>query len=1417
MSEIPSLKEYEWKRTYKSIHGNLVKEFLIPALERSILYKRVAGYFSSSVLVAAAGGIARLLKNDGEMRLIVGADLSPQDVEALNKDPDKIMDIIQNKIPDNLNELDELERFITERRFDALSWMLYKRKLKIKIALVLDENNKIAENQDLAPIFHEKWGIFYDESGDFLGFNGSVNESMKGWLENRENFDVYFSWDFSIAYLENKIDDFESYWGDVEPGIKVYDVSDAVEQKLIRFRKKNPPYKDPVETPKSHLKSFKTQSDDRNKIIGVYNDLNFMEPEEFRFKQIAGYLNSVLGLQHNWNMLLNTISFTPMNHQEIISYEIYKNYPRGYILCDEVGLGKTIEAGLAVKWLILAGKVKRVLIIVPKNIVKQWQEELREKFNLEFYIYDGRNFISYWNEKYKFRTYNAYNAVDLVLVSSGLVQLERRKQELLNSYEWDLVIFDEAHHLRRKPPKRVGGEGATTRLLKLAQELKKKTKCFLLMTATPIQMRIQEVFDLLKLLGLGGKWGLKENFDKFYTIVGHKVEKRTMKDWQFLVEMAKDYLKWGRINKVSYEDELFEHGGKFQSDFKRIFLKNDDFTSYIQENLDNANYLKEFSNELEILSPLRWYMFRNTRNQLREYGINVPVRVPNDVPISMKGRERQLYREIETYLRDIYKKSKPEQKSIIGFTLAIYRRRLTSSFSAIKETLKRRLEILKYERDGETEHITSFFDEEDIDDDIIEEFNVESSDLETELEPSGSDSEEDSYYEFDDDKDKKKKRVIILAKDSLDEEIDYLEKFIEDIEDFLERNQESKFEIFKSQLEKANLKDAKKMLVFTQYTDTLKFLRKKLRDNPNYQNMGCYSGSGGELLVQINGTSEFKWEKKTKEEIKNWFFEEGEFKIMICTDAASEGLNFQVCNWMINYDLPWNPMKVEQRIGRIDRVQQKAEKLFIFNLIYTESIEGRIYKKLWERIRLFQNTIGPLRPILNVYQKAERFAIEEGDDALTEEEINRMLGNIKEESTRALQRHEFFIQLLKRRIIPSLRTEQDMSAIIDHNEILSWFYNYFNDKNLIIKNADFSLKFLEKRGDSLDLLLIENNSRDLFLPYNSKLIKSKTKKEQRNYSKTPYKFSITTDPLHFTSFPSNYYFTEHCLLYSNLVRKFLPFRERLLPAILKSGEINKINNIQVITRIIISKYPLLNNELYLVINIDINSWEIKEMSQIKSFKEVDLFLTEIKSNLDNKGIFLKRLEEINLSPNRIKEIIRKALRDEKLSIELNLEDRIKSFNWEEYEKSFKSLKKSAKSEIKSEITIWLIMEYLSNLRDDDWNNFTEKIYLEECYEKLLIIEDYEKIEKIIEEFNFDFESMQISKDNETFVNLVNQYQNKKRRKLIKANQGILRTRIISLIDKYYEEIKLYKSRKMEFIRLAKINHPQVLVCGIIFN
>ncbi|MHA1250196.1 MAG: SNF2-related protein [Candidatus Helarchaeota archaeon] len=1415
MSEKKSLRDYPWKKTYKSIHGNLVRDFFIPALERSILYRRVAGYFSSSVLVAAAAGIARLLINEGKMQLIVGAQLNPEDVKAINRDLSKIPEIISNKIPEDFNDLNELEKFIYERRFDALSWMIYNKKLEIKVALVLDENNNIAENQDLDPYFHDKWGIFYDQEGNYIGFIGSVNESRQGWLKNHERIKVFRSWDNSIEYLEDDIDDFMYYWNGFEPGLKVYDITEAINRKLIRYRSQKPPSKDPIEIKNVFLKEEEDSVVKQNKILGIYDGLNFMNPEEFKFKQIASFIDAIPGLQHNWNSLLNTIAFKPMYHQEIIAYEIYKNYPRGYILCDEVGLGKTIEAGLAIKWLILAGRIKRVLIIVPKNIVKQWQEELREKFNLEFYIYDGKNLINYWDEKFISKTLNPYNAVDLVLVSSGLVQLEKRKIELINAIDWDLIIFDEAHHLRRKPPKRIGGEGAPTRLLSLAQDLKKKTKSFLLLTATPIQMRIQELFDLLKLLGLGGKWGQKENFDKFYKIISQKVENRNKKDWEFLVEMAKDFLKWGRINKDFYENELFQFGGKFQSDFKNIFVKDYDFLPYLEEKIDDKEYLKEFSYELEALSPLRWFMFRNTRNQLKEYGIHVPIRKPKDESIDMNPEERKLYKEIETYLREIYKKSTPEQRSIIGFTLAIYRRRLTSSFYAIKKTLEKRLNFLKYERDGKKEKMEKLFDDEDIDDDLIEEYDINISDIEFDIEKSNIDILEE-YKPLDLKNSKKRKeKIIFLAKDSLDEEIEYLEQFIYKINDFLKRNQESKFERFKSLLEEANLKDAKRILVFTQYTDTLKFLRKKLKNNPNYQNIACYSGKGGELLIKNNYTEDFEWQPKSKEDIKNWFFEEGDFKILICTDAASEGLNFQVCNYMINYDLPWNPMKVEQRIGRIDRVQQMAEELYIYNLIYNETIEGRIYKKLWERIRLFQNTIGPLRPILNVYQKAEKFAIEEGDDALTEEEIEKLLGNIKEETERAQIRHDFFIKLLRRRISPEIEIEKEKPLIINLSEYFKWIKMFFElkDKNIFKNLFRNSFKLINQDEYSLTLALVYEKGSILFNK-NNNLIKRKTVKIKRNLNNLPYIFSITHNPDFFAKYPSNYYFNYHCEFFSNFLNYFLPHKEKFLPAVIKKiNEHNDIlKNALIITRIIFSRYPLFNKEKFYLIELDLQTWEIINEFKIENFNQ----LKEINDKID----FIRKLtqKEINVYKirNTIRDFIKKIIL-EKSKKNLKFEEFNDLFNWDEIKKSFKAMKESFKNELKTNIIKFLIMEYLFNNKDENWKNFPDKIFLEDYYDILKKIDGWKKIERILANLDIEIERIKISSNHEIFINLVHQYKKINRRKLLKADQARLKNRILNLIEKFNEDMKVYNSRKMEYIRLTKINNPQILICGLILK
>ncbi|HHE73431.1 MAG TPA: hypothetical protein ENL34_14250, partial [Chloroflexi bacterium] len=122
--------------------------------------------------------------------------------------------------------------------------------------------------------------------------------------------------------------------------------------------------------------------------------------------------------------------------------------------------------------------------------------------------------------------------------------------------------------------------------------------------------------------------------------------------------------------------------------------------------------------------------------------------------------------------------------------------------------------------------------------------------------------------------------------------------------------------------------------------------------------VACYSGRGGERWDGV------VWVPVTKEEIKNAFREGEEIKILLCTEAASEGINLQTCGVLINYDMPWNPMRVEQRIGRIDRIGQRYERVWIRNYFYADTVEARVYRALARRIDWFQDVVGPLQPIL---------------------------------------------------------------------------------------------------------------------------------------------------------------------------------------------------------------------------------------------------------------------------------------------------------------------------------------------------------------------------------------------------------------------------------------------------------------------
>ena len=167
---------------------------------------------------------------------------------------------------------------------------------------------------------------------------------------------------------------------------------------------------------------------------------------------------------------------------------------------------------------------------------------------------------------------------------------------------------------------------------------------------------------------------------------------------------------------------------------------------------------------------------------------------------------------------------------------------------------------------------------------------------------------------------------------------------------------DSKLAELKTELNRLRDDGYAQVMVFTQYTDTMDFLREALAAGG--AKLMCYSGRGGEAPTADGG-----WRKIDRDEVKRRF-REGDADILLCTDAASEGLNFQFCGALVNYDMPWNPMRVEQRIGRIDRLEQQSPTIQIVNLHYEDTVETDVYQALRDRIGLFETIVGRLQPIL---------------------------------------------------------------------------------------------------------------------------------------------------------------------------------------------------------------------------------------------------------------------------------------------------------------------------------------------------------------------------------------------------------------------------------------------------------------------
>ena len=318
------------------------------------------------------------------------------------------------------------------------------------------------------------------------------------------------------------------------------------------------------------------------------------------------------------------------------------------------------------------------------------------------------------------------------------------------------------------------------------------------------------------------------------------------------------------------------------------------------------------------------------------------------------NRRTSLYDRVEEYISDFYKKYEGERKGL-GFVMTVYRRRLTSSFFALEQSLGRRLAFLR----GETTD-TGITDED-----------LEEDELQLDVE---------ELIEEDD-----RRLASIFA-----EEIQYVEDFLVQLRNL---GTDTKFDRLIQDLNEA-LAQRPSVVLFTQYTDTMDYLRDKLRHVYGHR-LACYSGRGGERWTGAG------WAPVSKEEVKK-AFREGEVQILLGTESMAEGLNLQTCGVEINYDVPWNPMRLEQRIGRIDRIGQVFDNIWIWNYFFEDTIEAKVYQRLSDRIDWFKGVVGPLQPILHrVGQTVRELALESRDERARN--MEKLLEELEAEMDRAQQ------------------------------------------------------------------------------------------------------------------------------------------------------------------------------------------------------------------------------------------------------------------------------------------------------------------------------------------------------------------------------------------------------------------------------
>ncbi|MGW2062571.1 DEAD/DEAH box helicase [Streptomyces sp. NPDC001937] len=889
--------------------------FYQPLLSRAVAYERAVGYWSGAELQFAAEGTAYFIAGGGVMRLIVGAQLGKKDVDAvLSGTP--LDDVVAERLLADPGL--EGTKIVQSEHLSVLAWMVANDRLHIRVGIPVDKHGHLLTHQESGRYFHTKYGVFTDRYGHKVAFSGSNNASVIAWVKNHETFDAYRSWRTESweDYGKPKERAFERHWrANPDEGWAIIDLPTAVREHLIEHAPDAPPFPFDTFVPQQR----REEADHEAPPIDVDVDIQAAWDELVALRD-APKQSAWTGVGTAWAQ--------PLPHQAELIHRVVSTYPRGYLFADEVGLGKTIEAGMVLRELFTSGRANKALLLVPASVMKQWQEELHEKMNLDVARYDKGGFIDRFDQPIPTDPkVNPWSAFPIVLASSHLARRRSRRTEILDAGPWDVVLVDEAHHARRRGSKATDTPNS---LLALLQEMKTRDlwRALYLASATPMQMHPHEAWDLIELLRLPGKWGEQAFFfTQYFTYLGDPPERR---GWKFICDMLEDY----------FSDPLAERDYELEQQVNDALGWADAWTvTGMAGNPPSPDLRSQFPNATSEWmgkwarrhTPMRDRVFRHTRKTMRAYqeagiipaSIVIPYRFVTDEFIPLAPNERKLYDRIEEYIRRHYNAYKSDKATkALGFIMTVYRRRLTSSFEAIKQSLQRRLDVL--EQGKSLADLLTDDDGVDLENSL---FDPESFDVRA---------------------------------DRLKEEIGELRSFLNDLGDITGEDTKAQ-QLVKDLAESFKTYDS--AVVFTQYADTMDYVRERLLA-AGYYRLGCYSGRGGEIYDPVAG----KWDWVTKAEIKTRF-RNGDIEVLIGTDSMSEGLNLQTSGRLINYDMPWNLMRVEQRIGRIDRIGAAYERLQISNYFYKDTVEEQVYQGIKEDYDDFTNILGGAAPVLGTIEK----------------------------------------------------------------------------------------------------------------------------------------------------------------------------------------------------------------------------------------------------------------------------------------------------------------------------------------------------------------------------------------------------------------------------------------------------------------